>query len=48
VLKILIPNIVALNDLRPVIALALGRLRINPGFEPDKDPSQWIYLTPTP
>jgi cysteinyl-tRNA synthetase len=27
---------------------SLGRLRINPGFEPEKDPSEWIYFTPTP
>jgi cysteinyl-tRNA synthetase, unknown class len=27
---------------------SLGRLRINPGFEPDKDPSEWIFITPTP
>jgi cysteinyl-tRNA synthetase len=27
---------------------ALGRLRINPGFEPDKEPSEWVYITPTP
>jgi cysteinyl-tRNA synthetase len=27
---------------------SLGRLRINPGFEPDKDPSQWAFPTPTP
>ncbi len=27
---------------------ALGRLRINPGFEPDKDPSEWIFPTSTP
>jgi endo-alpha-1,4-polygalactosaminidase (GH114 family) len=27
---------------------ALGRLRINPGFEPDKDPGEWIFSTPTP
>ena len=27
---------------------SLGRMRINPGFEPDKDPSQWVYITPTP
>jgi cysteinyl-tRNA synthetase, unknown class len=27
---------------------SLGRLRINPGFEPDKDPSEWVYFTPTP
>jgi cysteinyl-tRNA synthetase len=27
---------------------ALGRLRINPGFEPDRDPSEWIYVTPAP
>ncbi len=27
---------------------SLGRLRINPGFEPDKDPSEWVYITPTP
>ena len=27
---------------------SLGRLRINPGFEPDKEPEQWIYYTPTP
>ncbi len=25
---------------------ALGRLRINPGFEPDKDPSEWAFPTP--
>jgi cysteinyl-tRNA synthetase len=25
---------------------SLGRLRINPGFEPDKDPSQWALPTP--
>jgi len=27
---------------------SLGRLRINPGFEPDKDPEEWIFSTPTP
>jgi cysteinyl-tRNA synthetase len=27
---------------------SLGRLRINPGFEPDKDPSQWVYVNSTP
>lgn len=27
---------------------SLGRLRINPGFEPDKDPSEWIFPTPSP
>jgi cysteinyl-tRNA synthetase len=27
---------------------ALGRMRINPGFEPDKDPDDWVYVTPTP
>jgi cysteinyl-tRNA synthetase len=27
---------------------SLGRLRINPGFEPDKDPSEWVSFTPTP
>jgi cysteinyl-tRNA synthetase len=27
---------------------SLGRLRINPGFEPDKAPGEWIYLTPSP
>jgi cysteinyl-tRNA synthetase len=27
---------------------SLGRLRINPGFEPDKDPSQWGLPTSTP
>jgi cysteinyl-tRNA synthetase, unknown class len=27
---------------------SLGRLRINPGFEPDKDPDEWIYVTPNP
>jgi len=27
---------------------ALGRLRINPGFEPDRDPSEWVYVTPAP
>ncbi len=27
---------------------SLGRLRINPGFEPDRDPSEWVYFTPTP
>jgi cysteinyl-tRNA synthetase len=27
---------------------SLGRMRINPGFEPDKDPSEWVYFTPTP
>lgn len=27
---------------------SLGRLRINPGFEPDKDPSEWIFPTQTP
>jgi endo-alpha-1,4-polygalactosaminidase (GH114 family) len=26
---------------------SLGRLRINPGFEPDKDPSEWLFSTPT-
>jgi hypothetical protein len=25
---------------------SLGRLRINPGFEPEKDPSEWIFSTP--
>jgi cysteinyl-tRNA synthetase len=27
---------------------SLGRLRINPGFEPDKDPSQWVVVTSNP
>jgi len=27
---------------------SLGRLRINPGFEPDKDPNEWVYAIPTP
>jgi len=27
---------------------ALGRLRINPGFEPEKDPGEWVFATPTP
>lgn len=27
---------------------ALGRLRINPGFEPDKDPDEWAFPSPTP
>jgi cysteinyl-tRNA synthetase len=27
---------------------SLGRLRINPGFEPDKDPGEWAFSTPTP
>ncbi len=27
---------------------SLGRMRINPGFEPDKDPGEWVYITPTP
>jgi len=27
---------------------SLGRLRINPGFEPDKDPAEWVYVTPAP
>jgi cysteinyl-tRNA synthetase len=27
---------------------SLGRLRINPGFEPDKKPSDWIITTPLP
>lgn len=27
---------------------SLGRLRINPGFEPDKSPGEWILETPTP
>ena len=27
---------------------ALGRLRINPGFEPDKDPGEWAFPTVTP
>jgi len=27
---------------------SLGRLRINPGFEPDKEPSEWAFPTPTP
>lgn len=27
---------------------SLGRLRINPGFEPDNDPSEWALPTPTP
>jgi cysteinyl-tRNA synthetase len=27
---------------------SLGRMRINPGFEPDKDPDDWVYVTPTP
>ena len=27
---------------------SLGRMRINPGFEPEKDPSEWVYITPTP
>jgi hypothetical protein len=27
---------------------SLGRLRINPGFEPEKDPSDRAFPTPTP
>ena len=27
---------------------SLGRLRINPGFEPEKDPSEWVFPTLTP
>ena len=27
---------------------SLGRLRINPGFEPEKDPSEWALPTPSP
>jgi cysteinyl-tRNA synthetase, unknown class len=27
---------------------SLGRMRINPGFEPDKDPSEWAIPSPTP
>jgi cysteinyl-tRNA synthetase len=27
---------------------ALGRLRINPGFEPDEDPDEWSCPAPTP
>jgi len=27
---------------------SLGRLRINPGFEPERDPEDWIFTTPTP
>jgi cysteinyl-tRNA synthetase len=27
---------------------SLGRLRINPGFEPDIDPEEWVYMTQTP
>jgi cysteinyl-tRNA synthetase, unknown class len=27
---------------------SLGRLRINPGFEPDKNPSEWVFSIPTP
>lgn len=27
---------------------SLGRMRINPGFEPDKDPSEWAFPTSTP
>jgi cysteinyl-tRNA synthetase len=27
---------------------SLGRLRINPGFEPERDPEDWILTTPTP
>jgi cysteinyl-tRNA synthetase len=27
---------------------SLGRLRINSGFEPDKDPSEWVFPTPSP
>ncbi|MBN2388333.1 MAG: endo alpha-1,4 polygalactosaminidase [Anaerolineales bacterium] len=27
---------------------SLGRLRINPGFEPDKAPSEWDFPAPTP
>jgi cysteinyl-tRNA synthetase len=27
---------------------SLGRLRINPGFEPDKDPSEWVFSTQIP
>jgi len=27
---------------------SLGRLRINPGFEPDKDPGEWVLPTPAP
>ena len=25
---------------------SLGRLRINPGFEPDKEPSEWAIPAP--
>ena len=27
---------------------SLGRMRINPGFEPDKDPGEWVFSTPIP
>jgi cysteinyl-tRNA synthetase, unknown class len=27
---------------------SLGRMRINPGFEPDKDPSEWALTAPIP
>jgi cysteinyl-tRNA synthetase len=27
---------------------SLGRLRINPGFEPNKEPDQWVFTTQTP
>ena len=27
---------------------SLGRLRINPGFEPDRDPGEWVFPTMTP
>jgi cysteinyl-tRNA synthetase len=27
---------------------SLGRIRINPGFEPDKDPAEWSFDTPNP
>jgi cysteinyl-tRNA synthetase len=27
---------------------SLGRLRINPGFEPDKSPDEWIFVIPGP
>jgi cysteinyl-tRNA synthetase len=27
---------------------SLGRLRINPGFEPEKDPMEWSFYTSTP
>jgi len=27
---------------------SLGRMRINPGFEPDKNPDEWSFPTPSP